>query len=404
MPDTDDRIRDALRATAREPSTEGVTQRVRLKRQRRQTLRKIEAGVLVAALVAAGAVISVNVLDENKAPHEIAVPPRQTEGPIVRVTDGLDIEGEGSVAKVTQVRIAPDEGFVRGPWLASGDLLTFAAYDRVGDSWDYPPSHIVRVEEDGTVVDRVDLKGEILSLAEGEGARWALTRDKTVTDAEFRVKRIGPDNVATTSAVPLGEQPVGDIVAGGGGVWVPVVDGVLRFDPVTGAFANKVELSIVAGPRAVSAAGKAVYATDGLALVRLDPASTEPAGTVNEVAVAGVDTLIDAANSREFVQLGRDRAGTQWTVISGDRLVELPTGLSALGLNLTAMGEVVWVDARIDGRYVFQLDIGDSGMRVARTLFISRAGDEKDVTVTFLSEDTLFVTSEGRLYRVQLSE
>src|SRR5687768_10704243 len=162
MPDAEDRIRDALRATAREPSTEGVTQRVRIKRQRRQTLRKVEAGVLVAALVAAGALISASVLDENKAPHEIAVPPRQTEGPIVRVADGLDIEGKGSIAKVTQVRIAPDEGFVRGPLLASedGDVLTFAAYDRVGDGWDYPPSHIIRVHEDGTVVDRVDLKGE----------------------------------------------------------------------------------------------------------------------------------------------------------------------------------------------------------------------------------------------------
>src|SRR5688572_5716405 len=161
MPDAEDRIRAALRATAREPSTEGVTQRVRIKRQRRQTRRKVEAGMLVAALVAAGAVISATVLDENnKAPHEIAVPPRQTEGPIVRIADGLDIDGEGSVAKVTQVRIATDEGFLRGPLLVTGDVLTFAAYDRVGDGWDYPPSHIIRLHEDGTVLDRVDLKGE----------------------------------------------------------------------------------------------------------------------------------------------------------------------------------------------------------------------------------------------------
>src|SRR5688572_12406178 len=157
MPDAEDRIRDALRATAREPSTEGVTQRVRIKRQRRQTRRKIEAGVLVAALVAAGAVVSATVLDENKAPHEIAVPPRQTEGPIVRVADGLDKTGEGAVAKVTQVQVAPDGGYVRGPLLVTGDVLTFAAYEPVGDGWDYPPSHIIRVRTDGTVIDKVDL-------------------------------------------------------------------------------------------------------------------------------------------------------------------------------------------------------------------------------------------------------
>jgi hypothetical protein len=404
MPDADDRIRDALRATAREPSTAGVAERVRAKRQRRQTIRKIEAGVLVAAVVAVVAVIGATALDDNDQRPEIAVRPHSGTGPVVRVTDGLDVEGKGSLAKVTMVPIDPDEGFVRGPLLIgeTNGFLSFAAYDRVGSSWDYPPSRIIRVRPDGTVVDRVDLKGRIDSLAEGEGVRWALTHDKTVIgpeDFEWRVKRIGPNNSVASNPVPAGEQPAGDIVAGGGGVWVPVRDGVLRFDPATGKFAGKVKLSTVTDRRAVSVSGKFTYATDGLDNVRLDPASNVPAGVIGHVTVANVTELADAPNGMSYVQIGRNADGSQWSVVYGEQSVALPLGTP----DVSASGDVVWVDVHGDARHLLQLDL-DTDAKVTRTLAISRTGDDADVMVTFVSSHTLFLTAEGHLYRVQLSK
>ena len=398
MPGTDDRIRDALRVTAREPSVDGVVERVRGKRQRRRMIRRVETGVFVAAVITAAAVMSANLLGDPDRRPEIAVPPRPTEGPVVRVADGLDTEAEGAVAKVTPVRVQPDEGYVRGPLFVQDGRLTFAAYNRVGSSWEYPPSRIIRVRSDGTEIDRVLLEGEILSFTVGEGVRWALTHDKTVTDAEFRVKRIAPDNTHSTSSLPLGEQPVGDIVADGGGVWVPVRDGVLRFDPVTGRFANKVTLSTITDRRAVVGGTKAVFATDGLQDVQLDPASSIPPGVIGDVTAAGVDEVVDAEESG--VHLGRNRDGTRWSLVYADATLALPPGISEPTLRASAGS--IWVDAATDGNIVLQLDIGDGRPRVDRTISIDGAGDRSDVFVTFIDADTMFVTSEGRLYRVDL--
>ena len=403
MPDADDRIRDALHVTAREPDTAGVAEHVRAKRQRRQTIRKIEAGALVAAVLAVVTVIGATVFNNNDDRPEIAVRPHEGTGPVVRITDGLDVDAKGALAKVTLLPIDPDEGYVRGPLLvgAGNNLLNFAAYDRVGDSWDYPPSRIVRVRADGTVEDRVDLKGRIDSLAEGEGARWALTHDKVVEDFEWRVKRIGPDGKAESHTVPIGEQPTGDIVADKGGVWVPVRDGVLRFDPATGEFANKVKLATVTDRRAVSAAGKFVYATDGLDNVRLDPASSSPADVIGHVTIDGVAELVDAPNSLDYVQLGRNTDGTQWTVVYGEKSVALPAGLEAHSVSASA--GVVWIDATgVGGRYLLQLDFDYPNVTVKRTISLTRTGVDADVMITYASNRTLFLTSEGHLYRVQL--
>ena len=131
-------------------------------------------------------------------------------------------------------------------------------------------------------VDRVDLEGEIVALADGEGARWALTRDQVVdgpTDARFRVKRVAGDGTVASNPVPPGEEPSGTIAAGGGAVWVPVRDGVLRYDLTTGAFAAKIPLA-PAERRAIAVGGKATYVSDGAAVLRLDPTSSAaaPAG------------------------------------------------------------------------------------------------------------------------------
>jgi hypothetical protein len=399
MPGADDRIRDALRGTAREPSLDGVFDRVRAKRRRRQVVRRIEGGVLAAALIAAVAVVSTNVLDDEH--RQIAVSPTPSDAPVVRVADGLTLTGFDKRAEVERVRIEPDVGYVTGPLLVADDLITFAAYDRVGDSYDFPPSRIVRVQPDGAVVDQVELEGEVLALAVGEGARWALTRDKVVMgpkDPEFRVKRIGPDNTEVTNAVPPGEQPLGEIVADGGGVWVPVRDGVLRFDAVTGAYAAKVPLTTVTDRRGIAAGAKAVTVTDGLTQVRLDPARDVPVDPFAPSAVDGVDELVDAASDQALgILLGRSADGTAWTLVNDEQQVRLPAGLVPSAL--TGSGEVVWLEGDIDGTYVLELESGDQ-LGVARTLLISRTGG--DTQVTFVSDDTMFLTSEGRMYRVRL--
>ena len=97
-------------------------------------------------------------------------------------------------------------------------------------------------------------------------------------DPEFRVKRITPDDNHVSNAIPPPNHPVGSIVAGGGAVWVPVTDGVLRFDPATGAYEGKVALPTVSDRRGVALLGKgAAYVTDGVTVRRLDPGATRSA-------------------------------------------------------------------------------------------------------------------------------
>ena len=61
--------------------------------------------------------------------------------------------------------------------LQSGEYVALAAYDRDGTGFKVPPSHLVRIDAAGRVLDQVELQGEILSLADGEGARWVVTHD-----------------------------------------------------------------------------------------------------------------------------------------------------------------------------------------------------------------------------------
>ena len=86
-------------------------------------------------------------------------------------------------------------------------------------------------------------------------------------DPEFRIKRIGPDGTVASNSVPPGDVPAGDLVAAGGGVWLPVRDGVLRFDPVTGVLAARIPLDVSAEQRGIANLGKFVAVTDGTSFV-----------------------------------------------------------------------------------------------------------------------------------------
>lgn len=399
MPVSDDRLRDALRGAAREPTLDGVADGVHAKWARRRTIRRVERAALAGGLLAGVIVAGVVALDATGGDQQVTVAPAHGAIPVVRVVDDTGAHR----AAVTPVHVEPDEGYVRGPLLASGDHIAMAAYDRDGTSYAFPPSRIVRIETDGTVVDRVDLQGEILSLADGEGARWALTRDKTVIgpeDPEFRVKRVGPDGVVASNPVPPGEQPVGRIAAGGGGVWVPVRDGVLRFDSVTGAFAAKIPLSTTTDQRAVVASGKFVSVTDANAQLRLDPASDAPAGMI---ALLPIGTrIVDAAGAGGAlpVLLSSDESETAWLVSDGEREIVLPDGFAPTGI--LAAADVVWVaGSRAGVPTLLVIDPSASTLEVARTV---RLANTSDFSVTFISPRSAIVVSAGSAYRVRLPE
>jgi hypothetical protein len=352
--DLDRRLRDALRASVEPASSAGVLDRVVARRDHRRRARQqwfAAAAVVAVVLVAAGAVLTTSGGDE---PSTRVAAPGARAVPVVRVIDGDLLDGSvddaGRAASVDRLRIQPDEGYVRGPLLVAGPNVAFTAYDRSGAGFSFPPSRIVRVRvPDGTVADEVELQGEIVAIAEGEGARWALTRDKEVLgpdDPRFRVKRIAPDGSVVSNAVPPAAEPRGEVVAGGGGVWVPVRDGVLRFDPVSGAHVSTITLP-AAPTSGIVAAGKAVYVATGDAVYRLDPASAEPVEHARRVGPGTIVALGAGANGELLQLVVTDRGDARVAVESSGTSVALPVGLEARAVHLA--NGVVWIDGTIEG-------------------------------------------------------
>ena len=407
MPVDDDRLRAAFRDGARLPSTDDVLGRVRTKWSRRRTIHRIERGVLVAALFAGVVTVGIVVLDERVSEQQVAVPPGPGSVPEVRVSDG---HGTRAV-DVERVRLEPDEGYVRGPVLpGSSGTIAMAAYDRDGSTFTFPPSRIIRIDRGGVVVDRVDLQGEILSLADGEGARWALTRDKTVIgpqDPEFRVKRIGPDGTVASNPVPPGEEPVGRIAASGGGVWVPVRDGVLRFDLESGVFAAKVTLSTATDRREVVDAAKGSYVSDGFEWKRLDPSGDaaipfflDDSGRVAEFVGGTVD-------GDEAWWLGRTPENTWIVERSGAfdpsppfGLLELPDGFAAS--DIVATDGVAWITGLLDGKLAL-VEVSLDGDALATTQTV-RLRNVVDAALAVGPNRTLIITSRGAVFRLNLPE
>jgi len=399
----------AYRFLALEPGVEDVAGRVAARRAHRHAVRRAQsavAGVASVAVIAVGALVLV----DDSTERQVAVRPAPGDFPVVRAAAGVPGLDAGPRATVRPVRTAPDEGYLRGPLLEGKGGLALAAYDRSGSSYTFPPSHIVRVDADGDIIDRVDLQGELLSLADGEGARWALTRDKTVLgpeDPEFRVKRIGPDGSVLSNAVPPGEQPAGPIVAGGGGVWVPTRTAVLRYDVTTGAVAAVIPMTTVTDRRSIVSTGKAAYATDGSGLVRLDPSTDRTFPELDTVAY-GVSEVVDAAAS-EFVTwaLLRDDNGSLSSVVrwdlsarDDDATLALPAGFEASAIG--ALGSVAWVEGTLDGRHtVLVVEPREQGLAVTRTIRLTRTSD---TNLLFRSPNEVLLTSNGSLFRVRIPE
>ena len=205
---------------------------------------------------------------------------------------------------------------------------------------------------DGRIRDRVDLEGEIVALADGEGARWALTRDQVVdgpTDPRFRVKRSpATERLRRTRFRPAKSRPARSS-AGGGAVWVPVRDGVLRYDLTTGAFAAKIPLAPAERRDRRRREGhvrerwrrRCCGWTRRRALRRrrARPSATPVLGLTSSPRTPLVELLAPDVTGEAIV-----------ADAFGDRMVRLPANVDASGLR-SANG-VVWVDATIDGTVV----------------------------------------------------
>jgi hypothetical protein len=430
MPELDDRLTAALRDAAREPGgadvgADDVTARVAAKRAHRRRVRQVRAAVLSIAVVVAVAGATLAIVDTggggggggSAGRRQVAA--GGTNGTVsVRVVDGATVAGPlrstGRAATVRPLPLSPStaESYVRGPLTAAGDLVTATAYHPDGAGFTYPPSAIVRFDgATGRVTDRVDLQGEVEALSDGEGARFAQTRDKTVTgpqDPEFRVKRITADDNHVSNPIPPPNHPAGTLVAGGGAVWVPVTDGVLRFDAVSGAYAGKVALPTATDRRGVALLGKGfAYVTDGTTLRRLDPGSDatpapevafrDPAvGPLLDVAPVGFDAVALAHDARtggfvlvKFAVLPGAAGSASTTGV-----VALPAGVDATALHTA--NDVTWVEGTLDGAPV-ALVLAADATRVERTVVLL---DARDQSITFTSRTTAVLASAGTLSRV----
>lgn len=217
MPVDEQRLEDALRDAA--PQVPGVDafERVAAKRAHRRRMRTARRSGL-AALGAVVVVGSVLLVARDPDPSRVSTPPAAT--------------APGTTP------VAPEgvTGYLRGPLTMSGDLVSVAAYERRAPDggFDFPPSRIVRFDPDTfAVVDRVDLRAEILSVADGaDGARWAITRNKDpdgpVMAGTF-LKRVAPDGTVDSFPLPPGTEIAGDVVVEAQRVLVPTQSGALAY-------------------------------------------------------------------------------------------------------------------------------------------------------------------------------
>ncbi|HXY92493.1 MAG TPA: hypothetical protein VEP49_08465 [Acidimicrobiia bacterium] len=365
----EDQLERSMRAWAPRVSTVDVYDRVASKRTRRAARRRGGAGAVAVAVVVAisGAFL---LLRQDGEPARIAA----TGGPY----------------ETHLVTLDPDQGYVRGPLLVAGGTLSLSAYDRDGASFTYPPSRIVRVDartfaEQG----RTDLKAEIGSLADGEGARWAVTVNPPPANGlpDAFLKRIGGDGVVVSTLLPRATDPVGAVVAGAGGVWIPVRDGVLRFDPTTLRLTARYALA-PADTRTV-AISKDVVATDAGDLVALRPDGTTSglcACTATGDPVVGLAT----SASGDLVELTRNRA-TGRTAVDAQ---PLPRRFAAVSL-LSAGGRV-WVQGTMNGSPAAVLV-----RRHPATVVLDGA---HDASFAWVGDDTVLAVADGRLVRVDLNK
>ena len=236
----------------------------------------LEIGALAAALVVALSTAVVLVRDDNQTARG---------GRARRARDrrrrGRSRRRPASARAPVPIALDPDQGYVRGPLVVSGSTLSLAAYDHDGDRFTFPPSRIVRLD-DRTFREqgRTDLKAEILSIADGDGARWVVTRNPKPPNGlpDAFLKRIGADGAVGSKLLPFGSDPVGDVAVGAGACGYRA----RRRAPIRrGDVAVRVQDALApAERRAVAVVNGTVLVTDGSRIRTLEGTNVAPGGFV----------------------------------------------------------------------------------------------------------------------------
>ncbi|MEX1006907.1 MAG: hypothetical protein WD271_03585 [Acidimicrobiia bacterium] len=389
----EDQLEQSLRAAVPRVATNGVLDRVAHKRARRHTVRRIELGAVAFVLVVALSMVVVLAQEDGEV-SRVAAPGGASTVRVI--TGGAAVTPKAGTARTpVPVTLDPDQGYVRGPLVVSGSTLSLAAYDHDRDSFTYPPSRIVRLDdrtfrEEG----RTDLKAEILSIANGDGgARWVVTRNPAPPNGlpDTFLKRIGADGAVVSTLLPPGTDPVGEVVAGSGAVWIPVRDGVLRYDAATARLTARIDLSPT-DTRAVAVGSGVISVTTaggGVQLLRPDGSGTlKPSGGVADGPV--IDLAQDGVGG--VLTLGTDGATGQVHV--GDQ--RLPRGFAAT--SLSAADGRVWVEGTAGGAPAVVLLGGAHGMT---TVVLDKG---RDASFAWIGPNTVLAVSNGTLLRIDLKK
>jgi hypothetical protein len=268
--------------------------------------------------------------------------------------------------------------------------VSFASHDRGADG--VPLTHVVRI--DGAhVVDVVNFKAPILSITEGEGARWALTRNPRAVGTQLPdsfLKRIGAVGDPISVTLPTDSDPVGPVAAVGGAVWVPVRDGVLQFASDTGAYVRHIPLA-PAATRVVALVGKGATVTDGVHLQRLDPAT----GTTTEV-LTGIHPFVGLDGRTGWYLVRRDGQ----VVLGGPdpgrgrTIPQLPAGFAATAFGSSATR--TWVTGTVAGAPAIVL-LGDDSVRATVVL-----GNGHAAALAWTDARTVTAVTDGRLFTISV--
>ena len=391
MPTNDHRIERALQDAAPVVETRRVFDRVTAKRARRRTVRRIEGGALALVVVAViGLTAVLTTRDNGSSPH-VAAP---GAGLSAHVITGDDANADGRAETPRPVTLDADPGVLLAPLSVGSASVSTASHDR-GTDW-LPLTHVVRI--DGRhVIDVVNFKAEIVSITEGEGARWALTRNLRATGGTLPdtfLKRIGAVGDPLSVQLPRDSDPVGPIAAVGGAVWVPLRDGVLQFDPTTATLQREVPLP-TASSRYVAQVGKGAYVTDGGTLRRLEPIAglTDTINFGPEViglAAAGFDSLVMLRNEQGGVEGARVAHATSADPVRITAI--LPNGFRPD--RLEASSTRLWVTGTVDGAPAIVLLAADG---VRATVVLENA---RDAALAWTSSRTVTVVTDGRMFTI----
>lgn len=395
MSTDDPRLEQALHDAAPPVASSGVVARIAQRRVRRRRNRRLGAGALVlVVLLAVGTVTALVTRDDDASSPHIAAP---GAGLRARVVTGDGATGDGAGALVTPKHVVLDQDarLLRAPMVVGATALSVASYDPGPDG--VALSHVVRI--DGAQVrDIVDFKAHVLSIAEGEGARWALTQNLRTTGGKVPdafLKRIPAAGDPVSVQLPLNADPVGPIAAVGGAVWVPVRDGVLQYDP-SGQYVRSIALAD-ASSRWVAQVGKLASVTDGDRLRSLDPSAglgrdtTSAGDQIIGLAAAGFDSrmlLAAEGGGREHARVTRATTRTSETTTT------LPDGFRATGL--AASTTRLWATGTVDGSPAIVL-LGDGGPRA--TVVLENADDG---ALVWTDAHTVRAVSGGELFDIAI--